>query len=411
MVGNEYKKIERYNIENCYMDTSYEDFITGTIMVSKFSNEDIQQTGIENIRLIANSGYIFDEDNKSEMKFKFYYQEEKKWYDIDFSMFTEPTQEIEYSESFLNRFENLGVDGSNALIYKFKDIYFLMFTGWNKEKIIVYKLEYHRWASDGVTIDGDAYNTSSFSTEIYNEDSGDYDLFSLIEDINFVAILDEVVEEPTKNIFTTYYVNSETLRKIKESGTIPTEIIINTYSYPIEFDPEQYTEVEIKASYIPQGIRGNVFKSNYTKLPIFSFTVPEIIDSDSVEITIPFNDRISIPYIYVSNQTIKGYLVYEMLTNTTTLIVENNNDIIFSNIVSIGVKYPFKPTGELSNFTEPSTRLSYSKPKMFITGVGKSIKGNFIKGFIKEPIKNILKNELDILNSLLEKGVFLNEYN
>src|SRR5699024_6638388 len=112
---------------------------------------------------------------------------------------------------FLNRFENLGVDGSKALIYKFKDIYFLMFTGWNKEKIIVYKLEYHKWASDGVTIDGDNYNSTSFSTEIYNEDSGDYELFSLIEDINFVAILDKVVEEPTKNIFTTYYVNSETL--------------------------------------------------------------------------------------------------------------------------------------------------------------------------------------------------------
>src|SRR5699024_9177651 len=187
MVGNEYKKVERYNIENCYMDTSYEDFMTGTIMVSKFSNEDIQQTGIENIRVIANSGYIFDEDNKSEMKFKFYYEEEQKWYDIDFSMFKEPTEKIEYSDDLLNRFENLGVDGSKSLIYKFKDIYFLMFTGWNKEKIIVYKLEYHKWASDGVTIDGDNYNSTSFSTEIYNEDSGDYELFSLIEDINFVA--------------------------------------------------------------------------------------------------------------------------------------------------------------------------------------------------------------------------------
>lgn len=411
MAYDEYKKVERYNIENCYMDTSYEDLITGTIMVSKFSNEDKQQTGIENIRVIANSGYIFDEDNKNEMKFKFYYDDDNKWYDIDFSMFQEPTEKIEYTDDFLKRFENLGVDGSKALIYKFEDIYFLMFTGWNKEKIIIYKLEYFKWGSDGVIIDDNMYQATSFATELYDESSGDYELFSLIEDINFIAILDEVIEEPTKNIFTTYYVTSETLRKIKESGTIPTEIIINTYSYPIEFNPEQYSDVEIKASYVPQGIRGNVFKSNYTKLPIFSFAVPESIDSDSVEISIPFNDKISIPYNYVSNQTIKGYLVYEILTNTTTLIVENNNDIIFSNIVSIGVKYPFKPTGELSNFTEPSTRLSYNKPKMFITGVGKSIKGNYIKGFIKEPIENILKNELDILNSLLEKGVILNEYN
>ena len=76
----------------------------------------------------------------------------------------------------------------------------------------------------------------------------------------------------------------------------------------------------------------------------------------------------------------------------------------------MGVEIPYKPTGELGGYQNTQTRLAYEDPKLYIKGVGKSIKGNYLKGFMKAP-NNILKDELNLLNNLLNEGVFINDEN
>jgi len=138
--------------------------------------------------------------------------------------------------------------------------------------------------------------------------------------------------------------------------------------------------------------------------------VPDISDATECYIKIPFNNDVNLDYEDIKGKTIRGYITYEVLTNTTTLFITDEEKILYKNIISIGVEIPYKPTGELKGFKDIQTRLAYEEPKLYIKGVGKSVKGNYLKGFIKAP-KNILKDELNLLNNLLNEGVFINDEN
>src|SRR5690606_24454623 len=122
------------------------------------------------------------------------------------------------------------------------------------------------------------------------------------------------------------------------------------------------------------------FKNNYTSLDIFKFTVPDIADVSECYIKIPFNNDIRLDYEDIKGKTIRGYITYEVLTNTTTLFIVDEEKILYKNIISLGVELPYKPTGELKNYKDAETRLAYEEPKLYIKGVGKSVKGNYLRG-------------------------------
>lgn len=221
------------------------------------------------------------------------------------------------------------------------------------------------------------------------------------------------VEEPekplSKNIFTTYVVDPSTLSGITGSQEIYNDIIINTLSYPLKFNVDDLTEVNIKTAGIETGIKGNVFNKNNVKIEIFKFTIPTFNNVEQCIINLPFNNSLSLNYEDLENKTIKGVLTYEVLTGSTTLIINNGQYNIYKGRFSLESDLPYKPTGEFANYKKLETRLSNDYPLLIIK-CSQIIKQNeVIKGLIESEVKGILKSELELLNSLTERGVLINE--
>lgn len=221
------------------------------------------------------------------------------------------------------------------------------------------------------------------------------------------------VEEPekplSKNIFTTYVVNSSTLSGITGSQEIYNDVIINTSSYPLKFNVEDLTEVNMRIAGIETSNIGNVFNKNNVKIEIFKFTIPTFNNVEQCIINLPFNDSLSLNYEDLENKIIKGVLTYEVLTGSTTLIINNGQYNIYKGRFNLESDLPYKPTGEFANYKKSETRLSNDYPLLIIK-CSQIIKQNeVIKGLIETEVKGILKSELELLNSLTERGVLINE--
>jgi len=398
--------VENFNLINCYVDTSYYSIIENTIFTSKFSNEDEQTQIIRyDFVVVANQGFKL----KPEFSFKY------STLEITQNNFQTLTRELNlYINVAEEDFQLAGINLNNSLVYETvinnKPHYIFLLGGFNDYKL-VFRI-YEKFSSDyDGTYGDDKLRGLPFSVsvkDVYGEPLG---YRSLLNDLMFTAEGEEDLEPDINNsFFTTYYVDINTLRQIKQKGTINEELIINTYTYPIKFNNEQLIESTIKTGYISSEVVANIFKNNYSSLDIFKFTVPDISDVTECYIKIPFNNDVSLDYEDIKGKTIRGYITYEVLTNTTTLFITDEEKILYKNIISIGVEIPYKPTGELKSFKNIQTRLAYEVPKLYIKGVGKSVKGNYLKGFIKTP-NNILKDELDLLNNLLNEGVYINDEN
>jgi len=402
--------VKNFNLINCYVDTSYysEDYFT--IFISKFSNEEEQTQIIQSdFVVVANPGFKL----KPEFSFKLQMIENGEWLEITQDDFQPLAGElILYLDISGVDFQLAGVDLNNSLVYEFeiggKQYYLFLLGGFNDYKLIfrIYeKINYYR---------EDSYAGNYIVDRVfYHYIMDEFYLFlgylSRLNDLMFTAEGEEDLQPDINNsFFTTYYVDINTLREIKQTGSVAEELIINTYSYPIKFNDEHLVESTIKTGYISTEIIAKIFKNNYTSLDIFKFTVPDISDVTECYIKIPFNNDVSLDYEDIKGKTIRGYITYEVLTNTTTLFITDEEKTLYKNIISLGVVIPYKPTGELSNFKDTQTRLAYEQPKLYIKGVGKSVKGNYLRGFIKTP-NNILKDELNLLNNLLNEGVFIND--
>lgn len=408
--------VENFNLINCYVDTSFYSPEDNTIHTSKFSNDEEQtQTIGQDFVVVANSGYKL----KPEFSFKLQpqvgwsYDENVEWLEITQENFQPLTKELNLNLNLEQEdFQLAGVNLSNSLVYETEinnvPIYLFLLGGFNEQKLI-FRLYKKYDLSSGGTYGNDNLRNIGFYCAV-EDDIGDYlgDI-SLLNDLLFTAESEENLQPDINNsFFTVYYTDINTLREIKQKSSINEELIINTYSYPIKFNDEQLVESSIKTGYISTEITAKIFKNNYTSLDIFKFTVPDISDVTECYIKIPFNNDVSLDYEDIRGKTIRGYITYEVLTNTTTLFITDEEKIIYKNIISIGVEIPYKPSGELSNYKDVETRLAYEEPKLYIKGVGKSVKGNYLRGFIKAP-KNILKDELDLLNNLLNEGVIIND--
>ena len=408
--------VKNFNLVNCYVDTSY--YENNTIITSKFSNEEEQTQIIRtDFVVVANSGFKL----KPEFSFKLQpqlsgeYEENSKWLEITHEDFKPITKELNLN---INEkkwdFQLAGVDLSKTLVYETEingiPIYLFLLGGFNEYKLIFRLYRQFNYNQSG-TYGDDGLQSISFFYEIDSDFGFPLGYISLLNDLMFTAESEVELEPDINNsFFTTYYVNTDILREINQKGTVNEELIINTYSYPIKFNDEQLVESTIKTGYISTEVMGEIFKNNYTSLDIFKFAIPDISDVTECYIKIPFNNDISLEYGDIKGKTIRGYITYEVLTNTTTLFITDEEKILYKNIISVGVEIPYKPSGELKGYKNTQTRLSYEEPKLYIKGVGKSIKGNYLKGFIKTP-KNILKDELDLLNNLLDKGVYINDEN
>lgn len=220
-----------------------------------------------------------------------------------------------------------------------------------------------------------------------------------------------IEEDNTHGLFSTYVVTQKELNNIANKGAIYSEIIINTFSYPIKFNDDDLLEVDIKLGNTPlEDIKGKKFVRAEPKIKIFSFNIPYLKDVESCKLLLPFNTEIILDYDVIRGNTINGYIQYEVSTNSSTLYIDNGDVTFFKDIIVIETVVPYKPTGEYSSFKETEKRLGKQTPLLLIKCLQEEQQHHFIKGYISYPITGILKDELDLLNEELQRGVITNEY-
>ena len=218
-----------------------------------------------------------------------------------------------------------------------------------------------------------------------------------------------IKEDVTNGLFTTYLVSQSDLKLIADESKISTEIIINTYSYPLKFDETKLLETNIVLGNTPSKYKAKRFKFSEPRLKIFSFNVPFLKDVESCKLLIPFASSITLDYDIIRGKVINGFIQYEVSTNSSTLYIDNGDVEFYKDTIDIETSVPFKPTGEYSDFREPQKRLGKQNPTLLIKCLQEENQHNFIQGKIEYPINGILKDELDLLNQELDKGVIINE--
>ena len=426
--------IENYNVVNAYVDTSYIDFSSGNIVVSSFSSDDgnKQERPIQSVlRITANDGYKFDLDNLEDYYFEVQfhslynsmgvnYNSNNPFTRIHLSEF-EPAPEISSWEMF-ERYQNYplyeNIDRETNMYYTFtigKTKHMILLYGGLRERDLLFFTYSKKQASHNTvdfTMGGEEWvQTNLFYVNRSGPDPSMSFKISLLNNLNFVAIpsTEAPIEDTSKYLFNTYYIDNADLSILKENANLISEVIINTYSFPLNFAEDDLVEVDFSVANITNNIPAKRFLKNNTSVEIFKFAIPDIPDVAEVRVRIPFNNDVVLNYEDVRGKTITGRFVYEVLTNTTTLFINDGIVDIYKAMVGIGVVVPYKPTGAYDGGTDPTTRLSVDEPKLFIKGVGQTVQGNYIRGFIREVVKNMLNSEREKLNSLLKDGVYYND--
>ena len=273
-----------------------------------------------------------------------------------------------------------------------------------------------KWGAPDYTIktkSGRMFSEVSFNSQYGADETGQggtqiTELVSI--SANAEKVGDVIEEDTTDGLFTTYVVNQSDLKKIADEGSIYSEIIINTFSYPIKFDEKELLETNIVVGNTPlQDSKAKRFKIAEPKIKIFSFNVPYLKDVESCKLLLPFNPEIILDYDIIRGKVISGYIQYEVSTNSSTLYIDTGDVEFYKDTIVIETVVPFKPTGEYKNFKETEKRMGKQVPTLLIKCLQDERQHHFIQGVIDYPITGILKDEIELLNTELQKGVITNE--
>ena len=424
-------KPENTILNNVYLTYSF--FKNGSVNVVKIDKDTNNITDLQlEFKIVANDGYKIDyDDGQFELDLRTLTLD-------DLPNLTEPT-ETDLLKIDLNEFataEKIGVLTLKSTDdYNFHDVDVTNFK--TIEKTVETTDDYGEFSSVtyyivlidpketscmiGVYTDTDGNSIFSVNGEgkaqfdlkpIFINDYGETsdDTFFPVHKIAFNAKASGVEPEKplSKNIFTTYVVSPATLAGIVGKQDIYNEIIINTLSYPLKFNDDDLSETTIKLAGEETTHKGKTFNKNNVKIEIFKFSIPTFNNVEQCTINLPFNNSVFLNYEDLENKTITGYLIYEVLTTSTTLIINNGDHNIYKGSFDIGSDLPYKPTGDYANYSKSETRLSNDTPLLIIK-CSQIIKQNeVIKGIIQSEIQGILKDELELLNTLTEKGVLIN---
>lgn len=412
------QNLTEFSLKNCYLDTSYQER-DGSITISKLVEGGTQTNELHNdLTIVANDGFTLSPEFKFKYKHLDYgdYQDNTEWEEIDNTMFMELEGDLNLELDFDRgdyKFKGLDIDKSLVYtsydMYGYVNCYIFLIGGFNPDKLVFARYENDRYSDS--TYNGKPINMEWFSFELVDELGTPLEEYeTMIDGIVFSADSDNPPEpDITEGVLNTYYIESKTFNEIRESGEIPKEVILNTYNYPIKFPEESLIDVNLKIGSTGTTVKGKTFNSNITNVDLFLFDVPDIPEVNECYIRIPFNNNVDIPYEDIRGKKIRGYISYEMLTNTTTLIITDEVETLYKNVMMVGVRIPYNPLGEINSISPPDVRLSNEVPKLFIKGLKTPIKSNYIKGSIDNTIDIMLKEEINIINELLNKGVFIND--
>ena len=425
--------VQNYEVRNAYVDTSYVSVNEGQIVVSNFSSDDgnVQEVAVTNaLRITANDGYKFDLDNLEDYYFDVQFQPYDKYLYMEYDS-SKPFIRVKLSEfqpvtdisdyDWIRDFSSYqlyqSVPAENSMYYTYSigttKHLILLYGGLRENDLVFFTFTKRKTGSrrPAFTLDGEPWmHKGLFSIDDKVTGHG-YVQLSFLDNLNFVAISSTgtPIEDTSKYLFNTYYISNSDLSMLRENTGLMSEVVINTYSYPVNFADDDLLDVDFSVANITQNIPAKKFLFNNTQVEIFKFTIPDIPNVTDIRVRIPFNNDVTLHYEDVRGKTITGRFTYEVLTNTTTLFINDGISDIYKNMVGIGVVVPYKPSGIYDGGTDPATRLAVDEPKLFIKGVGKTIKGNYIQGSIGKVVENMLNSERDKLNTLLENGVFFND--
>ena len=426
--------IPNYNVINAYVDTSYIPFGSGGVIVSSFSSDggNKQEIAIDDtLRITTNDGYQFDLDNLEDYYFdvqfqpynyslRLSYDSSKPFIRVNLSEFRPATGISTFSWLENNTsyplYKSVPTDNTMFYTYSVGDTKHLIILlgGLRENDLLFFTFTKSKSGNDDIafTMNGEKWVSSDlFSAKFYDPVADERVELSFLDNLNFVAVpsTDTPIEDTSKYLFNTYYISSSDLSMLRENSGLVSDVIINTYSYPVNFAEDDLVDVDFSVANITQNIPAKRFLFNNTEVEIFKFTIPDVPDVSDIRVRIPFNNDVTLHYEDVRGKTITGRFSYEVLTNSTTLFINDGVSDIYKNLVGVGVVVPYKPTGRFEGGNDPTTRLAVDEPKLFIKGVGKTIKGNYIQGTIGKVVEDMLNSERDKLNTLLENGVFFND--
>ena len=310
-------------LNNCYIDCSYSNITNGN---TNLVNIEIPSGNGETVRspftIRTKDGYSL---KYNENTGNVVYRLSRKWSDYEY---TEPQVIAHYKENFtdytfnlktLSTYENTnpvidfitptyrirGGDGiyKNIPLFEYSDIaqqkenIFIIDTGFkNNIGVATYIISYFGKNANkckldlGVEVDTTYLEPGEEPTYTFKTKNGRYFRISSSNSIalfgadeygqggksitGIVSIsvnaekVGEVIEEDnTDGLFTTYVVKQKDLKKIADTGSIYSEIIINTFSYPLKFVEEDFNDMQ-KCSNLAKIMNMDVdeFKLEYSYL-------------------------------------------------------------------------------------------------------------------------------------------------
>lgn len=299
------------------------------------------------------------------------------------------------------------IDKFNSIGYCINEgntsIAIILFNNWNRVD------KYNPY----ITIDGVGYNLSTFNYPCRN-DYFEIDVYvDLVADFKFkVGGGGTPPIENIDTLFNTYYTDNVGLEKIRKTD-LTNDVVINTYSVPIIFDETGLEDVEISIGGNKIDVVAKKFKSNLTTFKLFEYSIPMDLLAIECCFRLPFNLDVKIDYSLIEGCVVIGVIEFEVLTNTSTLVIYSNGDIVYKDIFNMVIEVPFNLDKNYKSYKSPFFRLCYENPKCLIV-YNEKVKGiteskNYIKGTLVSSFENMLKQEYDILKSLIREGVYYNE--
>lgn len=414
-MANRYTDKNRIVLENCYIDSSYWD--NGNIINRRIENgQDLtkfkESQWTNPIVIIAEDGYSIDYTSSDNyIVFDPRYNNDM-W--TTSNEFKSPTENDLVKMSFdkfvnvepaeINRADKIDPNGKGFL-YKNLDL--------SKTKTIkIRPINYQ--------LIGEPTNTKV----VFGYDSPyDNEINEGIQDRNgnFVGTYDRVYEihivatkssggsdEFSTPLFKSFILNNENLESLKNSKDHINDIILNAYNYPLVISDDILKDEKIIYNGVELNANAKTFTQNIVKTNIFQFTIPNY-DINDIKIVLPFNNIINIDK-NVANTILTGTVYYEVITNTHTLIITSDENIVYKGELQVLNSIPYNID---SNSIKGSigNRLLNNYPKCYLTVNQPTKKTNFIKGTIKSVVTGIYDDELNILNRLIENGVLINEDN
>lgn len=223
------------------------------------------------------------------------------------------------------------------------------------------------------------------------------------------------VEIPLKNdAFSTYILSGEQMNNLRDDMVIYNDMVINTYNYPIPFNPDSLLDTDMKIGTADTNIPVKEFKQIKNEIQIFEFTIPELPDVNLVTLFPIFKEGITLTYDIIRGKVIKGISVYDCLSNTNYLKIYADDVLIDYVSYNIQTQIPINwDNVKLENKGTIGQRIPYFKSYIIIQYDKLEQVTEVTKGYIRGSVENldslILKDEISIMDSLFKGGVYYDD--